>query len=232
MAGVPARCSSRSRRASATRPGVVDEWCLKELLGHVNFWAEKAAHDVRCAGRRQARRDRDARRARRTVDEWNAREAAQRQGDGRRAAEGDWCASHEDAGRRARRSPRSRAWRSKSTAGPSACASPRTRTGTTEEHASTIKGMADSSWRRARHRTALSRRDIMAVRPEEIASIIKQQIEQFGGTVTAVDVGTRRRGRRRHRADLRPAQRPVLRAAGVPHEGRSRQRARRSWASR
>lgn len=30
----------------------------------------------------------------------------------------------------------------------------------------------------------------MAVRPEEIASIIRQQIEQFGGALTAVDVGT------------------------------------------
>ncbi len=30
----------------------------------------------------------------------------------------------------------------------------------------------------------------MAVRPEEIASIIRQQIEQFGGVVTAVDVGS------------------------------------------
>src|SRR3990172_7357145 len=30
----------------------------------------------------------------------------------------------------------------------------------------------------------------MAVRPEEIASIIRQQIEEFGGAVTAVDVGT------------------------------------------
>jgi F-type H+-transporting ATPase subunit alpha len=30
----------------------------------------------------------------------------------------------------------------------------------------------------------------MAVRPDEIASIIRQQIEQFGGGVTAVDVGT------------------------------------------
>src|SRR3989337_4143509 len=29
----------------------------------------------------------------------------------------------------------------------------------------------------------------MAVRPEEIASIIRQQIEQFGGAITAVDVG-------------------------------------------
>ena len=30
----------------------------------------------------------------------------------------------------------------------------------------------------------------MAVKPEEIASIIRQQIEQYGSTVTAVDVGT------------------------------------------
>ena len=30
----------------------------------------------------------------------------------------------------------------------------------------------------------------MAVRPEEIAAIIRQQIEQFGGAITAVDVGT------------------------------------------
>src|SRR3970040_2064588 len=30
----------------------------------------------------------------------------------------------------------------------------------------------------------------MADKPEEIASIIRQQIEQFGGAVTAVDVGT------------------------------------------
>ena len=30
----------------------------------------------------------------------------------------------------------------------------------------------------------------MAVRPEEIASILKQQIEQFGARVTEADVGT------------------------------------------
>ena len=30
----------------------------------------------------------------------------------------------------------------------------------------------------------------MAVKPEEIACIIRQQIEQFGSDVTAVDVGT------------------------------------------
>jgi len=30
----------------------------------------------------------------------------------------------------------------------------------------------------------------MAVKPEEIASILRQQIEEFGGAITAVDVGT------------------------------------------
>ena len=30
----------------------------------------------------------------------------------------------------------------------------------------------------------------MAVKPEEIASIIREQIEQFGTAVTAVDVGS------------------------------------------
>lgn len=28
------------------KPGITDDWSLKELLGHVIFWAEKAAHDV------------------------------------------------------------------------------------------------------------------------------------------------------------------------------------------
>src|SRR3972149_2546801 len=38
--------------------------------------------------------------------------------------------------------------------------------------------------------SAESGRNEMAVRPEEIASIIRQQIEQFGGVITAVDMGT------------------------------------------
>src|SRR5438132_9676140 len=32
--------------------------------------------------------------------------------------------------------------------------------------------------------------NLMAVKPEEIASIIRDQIEQFGGAITAVDVGS------------------------------------------
>jgi hypothetical protein len=56
-------------------PGVVDEWCLKELLGHVNFWARKGAHDVRAAASGQVDSIEvpggDA-----MVDEWNATAAA------------------------------------------------------------------------------------------------------------------------------------------------------------
>lgn len=32
-----------------TAPGIVDEWSLNELLGHVIFWADKGAHDVSVA---------------------------------------------------------------------------------------------------------------------------------------------------------------------------------------
>jgi hypothetical protein len=58
------------------RPGVVDEWCLKELLGHVNFWAEKAAHDVRVAAGGKPEEIEVPVGGQPMVDEWNAREAA------------------------------------------------------------------------------------------------------------------------------------------------------------
>lgn len=56
-------------------PGVTDEWCLKELLGHVNFWAAKAAHDVRvaAAGRPE---EIEVPGGQENTDKWNAREAA------------------------------------------------------------------------------------------------------------------------------------------------------------
>lgn len=56
-------------------PGVVDEWCLKELLGHVNFWAAKAAHDVQVAGAGRPE-EIEVPGGQENVDKWNAREAA------------------------------------------------------------------------------------------------------------------------------------------------------------
>lgn len=56
-------------------PGVTDEWCLKELLGHVNFWAAKAAHDVTAAAAGKPEEIEVPGGAANT-DKWNAREAA------------------------------------------------------------------------------------------------------------------------------------------------------------
>ena len=56
-------------------PGVVDEWCLKELLGHVSFWAAKAAGDVQIASAGKPE-DIEVPGGQENVDRWNAREAA------------------------------------------------------------------------------------------------------------------------------------------------------------
>jgi hypothetical protein len=78
------------------RPGVVDDWCLKELLGHVNFWAEKAAHDLRAAAAGKLD-DIELPGSESAVDKWNAREAAR----GKKMDAGDLLKtvrkSHEDA---------------------------------------------------------------------------------------------------------------------------------------
>jgi len=61
------------------QPGVVDEWSVKDLLGHIAFWANKAADDlakvnaghpdeVETPGSQEG------------TNEWNARESAARKG--------------------------------------------------------------------------------------------------------------------------------------------------------
>ena len=37
-------------------PGVVEEWSVKDLLGHMAFWANKAAHDLDASCGRRRRR--------------------------------------------------------------------------------------------------------------------------------------------------------------------------------
>ena len=56
-------------------PGVVDGWCLKELLGDVSFWAAKAAHDVQIASAGRPE-EIEVPGGQANVDKWNAREAA------------------------------------------------------------------------------------------------------------------------------------------------------------
>jgi hypothetical protein len=37
-------------KADRERPGVVESWTLKDLLGHVAFWSGRAAETLRCVG--------------------------------------------------------------------------------------------------------------------------------------------------------------------------------------
>lgn len=63
--------------AEMGQPGVVDAWSVKDLLGHIAFWADKAAEDLQhiADGRPQ---DVEVPGSDATVDEWNAREQAAR----------------------------------------------------------------------------------------------------------------------------------------------------------
>jgi uncharacterized protein (TIGR03083 family) len=58
-------------------PGVVEEWSVKDLLGHIAFWANRAANTLTevAAGRGDRVPGTDSQAE---TDEWNAREAAAR----------------------------------------------------------------------------------------------------------------------------------------------------------
>lgn len=59
--------------------GVVEDWSVKDLLGHMAFWAEKAAADLRSLARGRPD-DIQAPSSTEELNEWNAREAAARAG--------------------------------------------------------------------------------------------------------------------------------------------------------
>ena len=61
----------------------------------------------------------------------------------------------------------------------------------------------------------------MEIRTDEISSIIRQQIESFDVDLHVDEVGTVARGRRRHRAHLRPPERDGRRDARVRERGRA-----------
>jgi uncharacterized protein (TIGR03083 family) len=62
-----------------SEPGVVEEWSVKDLLGHVAFWANRAANTLTevAAGRGDRVPGTESQAE---TDEWNAREAAARKG--------------------------------------------------------------------------------------------------------------------------------------------------------
>lgn len=77
-------------------PGVVDEWTLKDLLGHISFWSGLAASTLRCAtdGRLE---DVERGQGDNWVDEWNKREYEARKDFPLSQVRAEWMRNHLEA---------------------------------------------------------------------------------------------------------------------------------------
>ena len=78
------------------QPGVVDGWTAKDLLGHIAFWANKAASDLAsvAAGKPE---DVETPGSEKTVDEWNERERRARDGKSLTDIREEWLQSFQTA---------------------------------------------------------------------------------------------------------------------------------------
>ncbi len=77
-------------------PGVVEDWSVKDLLGHIAFWANRAANTLTevQAGRGDQVPGTESQTE---TDEWNAREAAARKDKSLAANRDEWQRAHEAA---------------------------------------------------------------------------------------------------------------------------------------
>ncbi len=76
--------------------GVVEGWSVKDLLGHMAFWAEKAAVDLRSlAGGKPEQIASPS--SVEELNDWNAREAAARAGKSLAVLRTDWEKTYKDA---------------------------------------------------------------------------------------------------------------------------------------
>jgi len=76
--------------------GVIEGWCVKDLLGHIAFWAEKAAADLQAvAGDRE--KDVATPGSEEAVDEWNERERRARAGRPLAEIREEWLESFQKA---------------------------------------------------------------------------------------------------------------------------------------
>ncbi len=76
--------------------GVVEEWSVKDLLGHMAFWAKKASDDLQALGSGMEC-EIEAPGGDAMVDQWNAREAAARKGKSLNELRDEWLTSFEAA---------------------------------------------------------------------------------------------------------------------------------------
>lgn len=74
------------------QPGVVESWSVKDLLGHIAFWAQEAAHNLQAISAGKAD---EVRRpgSEQTTDEWNEREWRLRKERPLSAIREEWLAS-------------------------------------------------------------------------------------------------------------------------------------------
>ena len=74
-------------------PGVTEDWSVKDLLGHIAFWANRAANTLTevAAGRADQVPGPETEGE---IDEWNAREAAARKGKSLGELREDWERAH------------------------------------------------------------------------------------------------------------------------------------------
>ncbi len=77
-------------------PGVVEGWSVKDMLGHIAFWAQKAADDLKLVA--EGRQDEMHQFTQmQEADEWNAREWQRRKDMPLAEIEAEWERSHEAA---------------------------------------------------------------------------------------------------------------------------------------
>lgn len=77
-------------------PGVVEEWSVKDLLGHITFWAEKAADDLDLLASGKAG-EIETPGGEEGVAKWNKRESDARKGVSLDEIKKGWLAAHERA---------------------------------------------------------------------------------------------------------------------------------------
>ncbi|MEX0683472.1 MAG: DinB family protein [Dehalococcoidia bacterium] len=84
--------------AAVTQPGVVENWSLKDLLGHIAFWSGRACETLRCAtaGRFDAIPIGEGDN---WVDEWNEREYNARKDHPFTEVRVEWMRNHQNATR-------------------------------------------------------------------------------------------------------------------------------------
>ena len=86
------------------QPGVVEDWSVKDLLGHMAFWANKAAGDLALARSGRANEievpfipNSEGSGGQNVTDDWNARESAARKGKSLKEVKQEWEDSFQTA---------------------------------------------------------------------------------------------------------------------------------------